>query len=473
MKTLQLLTAGGMKSIPLHAWPSEAFTSILGDNVGGSATDIMTFYERVAWLYRGTNARADALANIPFCYAVNGEDKEDYELPFKLHVDHLLNQIEGDLTLYGAAYVWLDNETPLPFKRIERLLPTTIKPKYEAEAGLVGWKRTINGKVREFDLDEIAYVWLPNRRRELGPGTPPAVASLAAAGVLRYMDIFSNKFFEDGTMMPLVIGIDDGTPETDVQRIESWLSRRMTGIKNAFAAIAIRGGITPQILGQNDLDKLAMVELSTSKREDIATALGVPHSLLFSNAANYATANQDALNWYEMTIIPESKRIEDALNEQLFEPLAGVSFKFKPDQLEMFQQREADKAIKLVTLYKERIISKNEVREQAGYDPIEGGDEIEEPEPPPQFNQPPNAQQGNQEPEEEDSEKAFFADLKRWKSKAMRRLKEGKSLAVEFKSEYIDDALASAIEGALEASQSAADVSRIFSDAKNWSTQHG
>ena len=473
MKTLQLLTASGTKSIPLHAWPSEAFTSIIGDNVGGGSADVMTYYESVPWLYRGTNARADAMANIPFCYEVNGKDQEDYELPFKLHVDHLINQLEGDLTLYGAAYVWLDKESPTPFKKIERLLPTTIKPKYEDKAGLAGWKRTVNGKVREFDLDEIGYIWLPNRKRELGPGIPPAVAALQAAGVLRYIDMFNNKFFEDGTMMPLVIGIDDATPETDVQRIESWLSRRMTGIKNAFAAIAIRGGINPQILGQNDLSKLAMGELSNSKREDIATALGVPHSLLFSNAANYATANQDALNWYEMTIIPESKRIEDALNEQLFEPLAGVSFAFKPDRLEMFQAREADKAIKLVTLYKERILSKNEVREQAGYEPIEGGDEIEEPQPPPPQLMPPAQPQGNPEPDEDDSEKAFFADLKRWKTKALRRLKEGKSLAVEFTSDYIDGALASAIDGALEASKTAADVSRVFSDAKNWSTQHG
>lgn len=470
MAVVHVLTAQGVKSIPLHAWPAEAFTSILGDNVPAAA-DPLTYYESVPWLYRGVNARADAVASIPHCFMQGDKEDEDYKLPFRLNLRHLLNEIEGDLTLYGAAYIWLDaGQRRVEKRQIRRLVPSSIKPIIDKQDGLVGFKRRIGSEEHTFSKQEIAHIWLPNRRKELGPGMPPGQAALRAAGVLRYLDQFLEKFFEQGTIAPVIIGVDEGTQQADVDRLESWLQRRIAGIRNAFGMIAVRGGVNPQPLMQTDLDKLAVEALNTQKREDIATALGVPHSLLFSNAANYATAHQDALNWYDMTIVPEGERIEHESNTQIFEPLLDVSLRMKPDRLEMYQAREAEKAYALLGFYQNRIITKNEIRQQAGFDPLPDGDDFEEPvtvTPP----EPARAAESEQDGSE-DTDRSFRADLRRWKSKALARLKAGKSLAFQFRSDAIEASLAGAIEGALEMCKTPADISRVFADAMTWGADH-
>lgn len=465
-KLLHIYTADGVKSIPLNAWPKDAFTSLMGESSSGG---VMTYYKTVPWLYRGTNVRANSIAYLPRCWEdAGGKEKEDYRPPFAMNVNRLLNEIEADLTLFGTAYIWKDAGVPTRMRQIRRLLPSTITPITDKDTGLKGFKRSIGGTIKEFSLDEIAYIWLPNRESELGPGMPPGQAAMRAGGVLRNLDELVEKFFEQGAISPVIIGIDDATQETDVERIQSWFQRRLTGVKNAFGAIAVRGGINPHTLMQDDLRKLAMSDLNNQKREDIATALGVPHSLLFSNAANYATANQDILNWYELTIIPEAGWIEEELNAQLFEPLLNLSLKFKPERLEIFQAKEMEKALALTALYDRQIVDKNEVREQAGFDPIETmepAETVEEDSGP--------SSQPESEEDPLDEQRAFLTDLKRWKAKALKMLKSNKPLSFAFRSEAIEDTLASAIEGALETCKTTADIARIFDDAKRWDTAHG
>ena len=72
-----------------------------------------------------------------------------------------------------------------------------------------------------------------------------------------------------------------------------------------------RAAVQPQVVGQPIRD-LAMPELTDSKRQDIATAMGVPHSLVASGAANYwATAQADRLNLYDFTILPEATLVAE------------------------------------------------------------------------------------------------------------------------------------------------------------------
>lgn len=414
-----VMTAEGVKSIPLQQFPAEAWTSIF-ESIGGSTQRVIQYYETVPWLFRGVNARSDAVASLPLAWEVDGQEEEKYTLPFDLDVPHFLNELEGDLTLFGAAYVWLDAGKPLYLRKPARLYPGSIKPVFDKMIGLKEFERTVGGNKVTLSLDEVGWIWLPNRKKELGPGTPPGQAALRSAGVLGHIDAYIEKFFEQGTISPTIIGIEDGTEDQDVERLEGWFKRRIQGIANAFGAVAVRGSIKPYNLGQNELNKLSLKPLNDQKREDISTALGVPQTMLFSNAANYATANQDAFNWYELTIVPEAMRLQGPLNKFLFNPI-GVSCLFKPERLEMYQEREADKASKMVTFYDRSIVTKNEVRKQAGWAPMEDGDvtadESTTPETP--------SQQAK-------------SDLRAWRSKAVKRLKAGRPMTFGFESTVID-----------------------------------
>jgi len=88
---------------------------------------------------------------------------------------------------------------------------------------------------------------------------------------------------------------------------------------------------------------LGNVPLTEEKRQDVGTALGIPLSLLLANAANYATAQADRRNFYELTIIPEADLVARTINEQLLTAM-GLALVFRPEAMSIFQADEAQRA---------------------------------------------------------------------------------------------------------------------------------
>jgi phage portal protein BeeE len=54
----------------------------------------------------------------------------------------------------------------------------------------------------------------------------------------------------------------------------------------------------------------------------------MPYSILFSEASNFATAQQDEWNLWTLALKPEAEMIEDGFNEQLLGPL-GLRLEFQ------------------------------------------------------------------------------------------------------------------------------------------------
>lgn len=142
----------------------------------------------------------------------------------------------------------------------------------------------------------------------------------------------------------------------------------LSGVRKAFGIELISGKITATTIGYA-LKDLATTELSMSKREDVSTALGVPQTLLFSNAANYATASQDDLHFYDKTIKPFAFRLQNALNKQVYQPL-GYFLKFHPERMAIYQELKAREASGVVELYTARIVTLNETRERLELPPL-------------------------------------------------------------------------------------------------------
>jgi HK97 family phage portal protein len=365
MQKHYLITSGpaglATKSISLDSLPDAAWTPVVG---GAGADGVAELYETIPWLYRAVNLRADALANLPTSWErITGEPLESApRLPFTFDLPHTLNLIEGWLSLFGSAYLFKGFNAARRVKSLRPLHPRTVTPIYDAERGLTGFERQAAGTRVALGLDELVYLWLPSRRAELGPGAPPAQAALAAAGMLRAADQFADSYFQHGAMMPTLISVDGMPPAAEIEKLETWAARAMAGVRNAFRTIALRAQVSIQPLsGSVELGKLALPELTDKKREDIATALGVPQSLLFSSASTFATARQDDLHFYDKTVIPQARRIEAALNAQLFAAY-GLRLRFRPDRLEMYQELEAQKADKLATLVHSDILSVAEAR---------------------------------------------------------------------------------------------------------------
>lgn len=444
-----------VRSVSLNSLPPEAWTFVTGGN--RDTGDVAGLFAKVPWVYRSVQMRSQALSALPFA-VLKGDTEQDIDkIAYLRGFVQLLYRIEQSLVLYGAAYVMPERNRLIPLG-LRWLSPLSITPKFDKDKGLIGFERTISDRrePEKFKPDEIIYFWLPDAVSEVGPGKSPAFTAMAAAGALHNIDKFTAAFFERGAINATLLQIEGNPPTSEMERLQAWWKRMLSGVKKAYETVAIRASVKPITVGSPPKE-LAMPQLTKDKREDIATAFGVPYSLVFSNASNYATAVQDDLNFYTKTIIPEARNIEEAFNQQFFEPL-GLRLVFRPELMEIFQEIESRKADKLVALYTAGIMTVNEVREQMGLEPLPE-DEDEEPEPPA-----PQAEEDDPQPDEEKpvDEKAVQADKLRWQKKALKALKDGKSALVPFASTAIPAYEHLAISALLVEASSADEVRAIF-----------
>lgn len=446
---------GPFKAIPLQQLAPEAW-----DQTAGKApVSVLALYSSVPWLYRSVEIISQAVASLPKRLISDDGEVEDpvVMVPYYGELADLFNQWAGDYLLYGACYALVTRRRNGIPVSIRRLSPSTIHPKYDTARGLVGFRRIIGGKEQTLTLDDIAYMFAPNRDSEVGPGIAPAVAALKAAGALFAIDSVIEGLFANGAIRPTLAIFKNPMQEPERERVQSLLRRAITGIRNATKLIALSSDVSLQTIGEYP-DRLAMPELTDAKRQDICTALGIPSTLLFSDAANYATAHQDVVNFYDLTVIPLAQRMCATINAQVLNRTRYV-LRTAEGELELYQQFEASRVNALSSMFDRGIITVNEYRERMGMGPIaaapaaEGEDE-------------PESEATETEDSEENSPEAA-KELRAWGRFAMRRLKLGRPMR-PFETRHVPPVLAAAVRADIEAATTADDIKAIIANAIEW-----
>ena len=483
------LGSNGLKSIPLNALPPEAWTNVTG---GENATDsrVLSLYETTPWLHRGVNVRVNALTGMPLSLHTedeNGDELERGEWPIDLDIASLAGALYKDYILYARAYTFVNvNAFDKPATAdgmplgIMRLLPSSIKPIEDEIGQITGWKRMRKGEEKDYPLERIAHWYKPPVRTENGYDVSDAMVALAAAGVLRNSDLMSESFFKNGGVNTTLIWDEtQSMTDSDKQKVQTWFEKSVSSLKNAFKYRVVGGKFGSLTLGY-PLKDLSVPELTNSKRQDIATALGIPQSILFSDAANFATAQQDDLHLYDKTVIPDSITLEAILNEYIFHPL-GVHLKYHPERMEIYQKIETDKAQSLNTLVTGKIWTVQEARvaTKKPKEPAPDDPQYDEFTKAPEQKQQEAIQMAQQtaptpptdttNADNPPPDNAVTKALKQWQTKALNRWNEGHlSKALAFDSEDIPKTLKNAIVGGLEACKSKDAIRTVFNDALLW-----
>jgi HK97 family phage portal protein len=352
MNRLTLFDGQSIKSANLSNWTADEWQMVFGSYFGQDDETPRNLYSLVGWLYACVNLRADRVAGMPWAIfrgndkiLADGDDLTVY--PFLDNFTDLLELTEGSLCLCGYAYWFKARNLRNQPLGLRWFAPDTIQVLYDRTAGIAGFRRMLDPTQSvavgiDFTPDDIVYFKLPNAMSELEPGTPPAQAAIADAAVLQHMADFKAAFFARGAIKATVLTIDGNPADAEVKKLEAWWKRFFSGVKQAWSTAAVRAGVTPVIVGEG-LESLSNSELTTESRQSIATALGVPHSIIAADAANFATAQQDEINFLMNAIIPECRLIERNLNRQLFRP-AGLRFQFEPQRLSAMQEDEEERA---------------------------------------------------------------------------------------------------------------------------------
>jgi HK97 family phage portal protein len=492
-----------MKTLPngVKAYNLETMLRRLAEHNSNRMTAYAA-YQQVPFMRLALTRVAQGVSGIPFALHKDGEriaTEQDYksmELPFSVNMRAFVNELAGDLQLYGRAH-FIQQQNRVGMQRVERLGGAYITYYTSSSEYVTRIDYRRGGYLYSADawqtLDEggMPYIWLPNRQYDNLPGDPPALTAIKAAGMLDQMVEYGKYFFEHGGAGPTLIQVEDFDmlATAEQERVRSWFERFTQGVKNAFRPLVLRNGVQVHQMGSSVKD-IEMPDLSREKREEILAAFGIPASLGLSNAANYSTALVDKLNFYEYTLMPLWNLIGEGLNERFF-GLYGYEIRMEPHRLDVFQQNELSRSSFYLPYLDRGVIGVNEVRSYLSMPPRDEitddyflsspGDDLpatagsvtiekdkgvsnessDMPEPETEGDESDREVKGMESP--------AYDDLAKWERMALKRFKEGSpEKALGFESDVIPFSLAHAIRGALAVCTTEQDVRTVFSGLTVW-----
>ncbi len=451
----------GQKAVDLWGDNLDGWAVLSGD---GKQTLDADYYKFIPTLYRAVQLRAYSVSTMPF-EILKGKTVYDSSADWKNKVGFMPNPatilqlIESALVISGRAYLFRERNDVV-IKRLWYHLPDRVTPKINYDTGKIEYFERPNkqGTPKKFATEDYIYFWLPDPYVEMGPPINyPAKAAANACGVLLNIDLFANNFFGRGAIKAMLLTVKGMPGEAERSKLEEWWRRVVGGVKNAFGAKVVNAeAVTPVVVGEG-MKELENVTIGQEKREDISIAVGIPMSILFANAANYATSQQDELNYLTKTIIPECEFIASVLNEQLFTPL-GLHMNFLPETLDAMQEDETaraqamnafmdaidkaggfEMAQALFAIYGVevdddalKLIEAHFANKQAKAEEM-ARQLAQQPKPPEQ-----PAQGGQEQPQREPPENpAMQEEVKRWERKAINAVKKNKPANVDFESDII------------------------------------
>jgi len=311
--------------------------------------NLQVLRRKVPWLFRGIEIRKHAVSSIPFSiYKGNVEvdNTDDWQnvLGWMPDPKMLFRKSAGALAMFGYAYFYRVYNAMNRTLEVRYLQPTSVAPVIDPSKGLVEFKRRTAGGEKRFPVEDIVYFWNDDEFVELGPpNISPAIAALAAAGVLFSSDEFARIFFDRGAIKATILGVPASTQPDQKEELESWFTRVINGLGNAFSAKVINAdAVIPTVIGEG-LEGLSNSSLSKEKREDVSTALGIPQTTMFSQAANYATAKEDTRMLYELTAVPDFEFLASVWNTQVLVH-TGHRIVPRPNALDAFQEDETKRS---------------------------------------------------------------------------------------------------------------------------------
>lgn len=440
--------------------------------VGNRVSRDDLYFLSVPWLYRGVKDRSNSVGTIPFVIT-RGEIEIDTSSGYKNALGilpapaALFKRLEMSLVMAGRAYILLERNKNGYVKNLKYVVATSIKEHYNSIGEVDWYDRTINATTIKITVEDIVPLYDADYTTENGPGQSSAArAAMTSAGVLYQADVFIEKYFERGAIKATIL-TTKGFGQVEADRTQRWWDDVVSGVRNAWAAIVVKGDeIKPVVIGEG-LDSLQNDALTTERRQNIATALGLPESRLWSSAANYATAQQDTKNYYSSTIIPDCELIAESFNSRIFTPanrLDGYHIEFTPESLAIYQtdaQAQAGALGQLTGAGVPLIMA----MELLGFD-LTDGQRIElapkEITPPALVDTPaPIAPVVETAPVEPNPLEVQTA-MRNWQHKALYALKKTGCASVEFVSSLISDTRAAEITDGLKTATTVDEVKAIF-----------
>ncbi len=384
-------------------------------------------YTKQSWFRRCVDIRTNAISNIPFEVLRVGSDDPLWQsgqpMPPEieaLDIENFIFKSAASLPLVGRAYAFKEGEANAngEFKKTLTLKwqnPETIEEWMERgtygpdeHGNFTHFKRTVGSRQFYIPREFIVHAYASSPFVEQGHAESVGEAAVMGAQVLIDLGTFTKDQLRSGLIKKTVFVADTDARQPSEQQLDrwrKWITRFLLGAKGTQPEVM--QGLDTKEIGASLAD-LHSREITESEREAIASAFGIPHSLVMSNAANYATARTDLISFYEMTALPDARIITRALNTQCLSDL-GLYCRHRPEKMEIYQSAELEKAQAIANLSGGRpLVSRGRFFSLMGWTPtdeeLQDLDSLEER----MFEKPSQVAQDT---------KGVYTDIQRWRKK--------------------------------------------------------
>jgi hypothetical protein len=171
---------------------------------------------------------------------------------------------------------------------------------------------------------------------------------------------------EKGALKQFLLLVKGNLPPEEMEQTRQRYRDLFAGSATAGDIGVLRGGdkgVDIEVVGDG-ISGLDNVPLRDMLNDEIATALGVPRSLMSPEAANYATSVNDKKTLIQNTVLFQVKLFEEVINEQVLPD--GLMVRFKVGDMEEMQRDNQQEADALGNLVDKGIMKKKEARHQLG-----------------------------------------------------------------------------------------------------------
>ena len=166
---------------------------------------------------------------------------------------------------------------------------------------------------------------------------------------------------------------------SDLQRnqLMNDLTQRFSGTGNAGKPMLLEGDFDWKEMGLSPKD-MDFIQLKNMSAKDIALIFGVPSQLIgIPDAQTYSNFAEAKLALYNETIIPLLDRIQSDMNEWLVPKFGDdLELRYDIDSIPAMAEQRTRVFESVTQGVQNGILTRNEAREQLGYEPIDGGDSL-------------------------------------------------------------------------------------------------
>lgn len=204
-------------------------------------------------------------------------------------------------------------------------------------------------------------------------GMSPLSAAQERIDTEEYASKYQRSFFQNNARPDAIIEMPEGaTAEQMAELRDSWEKRHKGEGRNSRLGVLQGGAIYKQIsLTQREMD---YIESMKATRDDILVAFKVPKPIVaVTDDVNRANAETAAEIFLSETIVPELRLLVGKLNEELIIPDFGEEY-----VLDFEDPVPVNREMRLLEFQAgcDRWMTPNEIRQQLGDKPIDGGDSL-------------------------------------------------------------------------------------------------